>query len=144
MTAEAPKSPRSRRRPPAVAAPTEPAEGATARPRRTRATKPAEPPRTPAPNSRPVVVDPDAMPGEETPGEPVFKLTVSIPQSLHERASGVVANADFTGEPPEVESLTSLVRIALVEKVAAYEHKYNMGMAFPVPHRLRRGRAPKS
>ena len=39
--------------------------------------------------------------------------------------------------------MTALVRIALVEAVARYEKKYNAGMAFPPPARLRRGRAPK-
>ncbi|HEY5880979.1 MAG TPA: hypothetical protein VIU11_18850 [Nakamurella sp.] len=95
------------------------------------------------PNSRPVVVDPDALPGEETPGEPQFKLTVNVPQSLYERAAGVVAYADYTGEPPEVDSMTALVRVALVARVTAYEKKYNVGMAFPAPARLRRGRAPR-
>lgn len=90
-----------------------------------------------------MVVDPDALPGEETPGEPPLKLTVNLPESLYQRAAGVVAHADFTGEPPEVESMTSLVRLALVEKVAEYEKKYNVGMAFPAPARLRRGRTPK-
>ena len=97
----------------------------------------------PVPNSRPVVVDPDAYPGEAKAGEEPFKLTVNIPKSLYERASGLVWHADFTGEPAEVESMTAFVRIALVEAVARYEKKYNAGMSFPPPARLRRGRAPK-
>ena len=97
----------------------------------------------PVPNSRPVVHDPDFTPGEQKVGEEPFKLTVNIPQSLYERASGLVWHADFTGEPDEVRSMTALVRIALVEAVARYEKKYNAGMAFPPPARLRRGRAPK-
>lgn len=100
----------------------------------------------PVPGSRPVVVDPDAYPGESVPGEASdkpFKLTVNIPQSLHERAAGLIWHADFTGGPEEVMSMTSLVRLALVETITKYEKKYNAGMAFPAPARLRRGRPPK-
>lgn len=96
----------------------------------------------PAPNSWPILFNPDALPGEQTPGEPTFKLTVQIPQSLRERAAGLVAYADMHGQPPEVNSMTALVRIALVEKIAAYEGRYNVGLAFPTPHRIRRGRTP--
>ena len=152
MTTEPPKPARTPRKPrarsdatPAPSAPTPPSP-------RTRATRsstkaqPAEqtPPSVPVPNSRPVVVDPDAKPGEQKAGEDQFKLTVNIPQSLYERSSGLVWHADFTGEPAEVESMTALVRIALVEALARYEKKYNAGMAFPPPARLRRGRAPKA
>src|SRR6478735_1027040 len=136
MTAEVPKPARAprKRRPrsdakPTPSAPTPP---------------PPTPPSAPVPNSRPVVVDPDAKPGEQKAGEDQFKLTVNIPQSLYERSSGLVWHADFTGEPAEVESMTALVRIALVEALARYEKKYNAGMAFPPPARLRRGRAPKA
>lgn len=142
MTDESRKTPPAARRRSTATPPAEPAPTPTGRTRRRSA--PKEPPtRTPAPNSRPVVVDPDALPGEETPGEPPLKLTVNLPESLYHRAAGVVAHADFTGEPPEVESMTALVRLALVEKVAEYEKKYNVGMAFPAPARLRRGRTPK-
>lgn len=151
MTTEVPKPARTPRKPrarsdatAAPGAPTPP-QPRTRAPRGSAKTQPAEaPPSVPVPNSRPVVVDPDARPGEQRAGEEQFKLTVNIPQSLYERSSGLVWHADFTGEPPEVESMTALVRIALVEALARYEKKYNAGMAFPPPARLRRGRAPKS
>ena len=152
MTTEVPKPARTPRKPKAQSAVTQTSSAPTPPPPRTRAprsstkTQPAEqtPPSVPVPNSRPVVVDPDAKPGEQKAGEDQFKLTVNIPQSLYERSSGLVWHADFTGEPAEVESMTALVRIALVEALARYEKKYNAGMAFPPPARLRRGRAPKS
>ena len=86
---------------------------------------------------------PTLTPERPKAGEEPFKLTVNIPKSLYERASGLVWHADFTGEPPEVKSMTAFVRIALVETVARYEKQYNAGMSFPPPARLRRGRAPK-
>jgi len=67
-------------------------------------------------------------------------MTVNIPVSLHQRASGVVRYAEFTGEPAEIESLTDLVRNSLAEIVTKYENKYNDGNPFPTPKRLRRGR----
>jgi len=155
MTAETPKPARAPRKTRARSASAEAADTTPPPAPRTRTprstAKPAQPPppsepSVPVPNSRPVVVDPDAYPGEAKPGEASdnpFKLTVNIPQSLYERASGLVWHADFTGEPPEVTSMTAFVRIALVETVARYEKKYNAGMAFPPPARLRRGRAPK-
>ena len=79
--------------------------------------------------------NPDAKPGEAT-----FKLTVNVPVSLHQRASGVVRYAEMTGEPEEILSLTDLVRNALAELVTHYEKKYNEGAPFPTPKRLRRGR----
>ena len=141
--ARAPRKPRARPTTEQTPTPTPP-PAKTRAPRRSSKT-PSEPPPPPlpVPNSRPVVVDPDAYPGEQKPGEEIFKLTVNIPQSLYERASGLVWHADFTGEPDEVQSMTALVRIALVQAVAGYEKKYNAGMAFPPPARLRRGRAPK-
>ena len=36
------------------------------------------------------------------PAEATFKLTVNIPVSLHQRASGVVRYAEMTGEPEEI------------------------------------------
>lgn len=143
MTIEEPRSPAATRRRSAATAQPEAAPAAPKRTRRPRSAPAEAPTRTPVPNSRPVVVDPDALPGEETPGEPPVKLTVNLPQSLHQRAAGIVAHADFTGEPPEIDSMTALVRLALVEKVTEYEKKYNVGMAFPTPARLRRGRTPK-
>ena len=96
---------------------------------------------TPAATEEPTTVsNPDAKTGEEYPGEPTFKMTVNIPMSLHQRASGVVRNAEMTGEPEEIESLTDLVRNSLAELVARYEKKYNEGAPFPAPKRLRRGR----
>lgn len=150
MTAEVPKPARATRKPrarpeatPTPSAPTAP-QPKTRAPRNSSARTQPAPQSVPVPNSRPVVVDPDARPGEQRAGEEQFKLTVNIPQSLYERSSGLVWHADFTGEPPEVESMTALVRIALVETLARYEKKYNAGMAFPPPARLRRGRAPKA
>lgn len=151
MTTDVPKPARTPRKPrarsdatPAPSAPAPP-QPRTRAPRSSTKTQPAEsPPSVPVPNSRPVVIDPDAKPGEQRAGEEQFKLTVNIPQSLYERSSGLVWHADFTGEPAEVESMTALVRIALVEALARYEKKYNAGMAFPPPARLRRGRAPKA
>ena len=96
---------------------------------------------TPAAAEEPTTIsNPDAKTGEEYPGEPTFKMTVNIPMSLHQRASGVVRNAEMTGEPEEIESLTDLVRNSLAELVARYEKKYNEGAPFPAPKRLRRGR----
>lgn len=154
MTTDTPKPARAPRKPrarsdaaktPSAATPPQPRTRAA--PRRSTKAQPAEPtpppPSTPVPNSRPVVVDPDFSPGEQKVGEEPFKLTVNIPHSLYKRASGLVWHADFTGEPDEVKSMTALVRIALVEAVVRYEKKYNAGMAFPPPARLRRGRAPK-
>ncbi len=149
MTAEVPKPARKPRArsdaTPAPSAPTPPPPRTRA-PRSSTKAQPVEhtPPSVPVPNSRPVVIDPDAKPGEQKAGEDQFKLTVNIPQSLYERSSGLVWHADFTGEPAEVESMTALVRIALVEALARYEKRYNAGMAFPPPARLRRGRAPKA
>ena len=156
MTTDAPKPARAPRKPkvPPKAAETPQTDTAPPAPPRTRTPRkptakaqaheePPPPANVPVPNSRPVVVDPDALPGESKAGEEPFKLTVNIPRSLYERASGLIWNADFTGEPPEVTSMTSLVRVALVDAVARYEKKYNAGMAFPPPARLRRGRAPK-
>ena len=155
MTAETPKPTRAPRKTRARTTPADAADTTTPPASRTRASRsptkaahtPPLPERSvPVPNSRPVVIDPDAYPGEQKPGEASdspFKLTVNIPQSLYERASGLVWHADFTGEPAEIESMTAFVRIALVETVARYEKKYNAGMAFPPPARLRRGRAPK-
>ena len=151
MTTDTPKPARAPRKPrarsdaaksPSTPSPPQPR---TRAPRRAVKAQPPEPtpPSVPVPNSRPVVVDPDLYPGEQKVNEEQFKLTVNIPQSLYERASGLVWHADFTGEPDEVKSMTALVRIALVEAVARYEKKYNAGMAFPPPARLRRGRAPK-
>jgi hypothetical protein len=74
------------------------------------------------------------------PAEATFKLTVNIPVSLHQRASGVVRCAEMTGEPEEILSLTDLVRNALAELVTHYEKKYNEGAPCPTPKRLRRGR----
>ena len=154
MTTDTPKPARAPRKPRARSAAAKAPATTTTPPPRTRAPRkpakaaePAEQPEAPAsvpvPNSRPVVVDPDAYPGEAKAGEEPFKLTVNIPKSLYERASGLVWHADFTGEPPEVESMTAFVRIALAETVARYEKQYNAGMSFPPPARLRRGRAPK-
>ena len=154
MTTDTPKPARAPRKPRARSVAAEAPATTTTPPPRTRAPRkpakaaePAEQPEAPAsvpvPNSRPVVVDPDAYPGEAKAGEEPFKLTVNIPKSLYERASGLVWHADFTGEPPEVESMTAFVRIALAETVARYEKQYNAGMSFPPPARLRRGRAPK-
>jgi len=149
MTSDIPKPTRKPRArsdaTPAPSAPTPPPPRTRA-PRSSTKAQPAEqtPPSVPVPNSRPVVVDPDAKPGEQKAGEDQFKLTVNIPKSLYERSSGLVWHADFTGEPAEVESMTALVRIALVEALARYEKRYNAGMAFPPPARLRRGRAPKA
>jgi hypothetical protein len=152
MTTDTPKTARTPRKPraqskeatpdPNAATPPQPK---TRAPRSSTKTQPAHqaPSSVPVPNSRPVVIDPDAKPGEQRAGEEQFKLTVNIPQSLYERSSGLVWHADFTGEPAEIESMTALVRIALVEALARYEKKYNAGMAFPPPARLRRGRAPK-
>ena len=153
MTTDTPKPARAPRKPRARSVDAE-APATTTAPPRTRpsrkSAKAAEPTAqtqapaaVPVPNSRPVVVDPDAYPGEAKAGEEPFKLTVNIPKSLYERASGLVWHADFTGEPPEVESMTAFVRIALAETVARYEKQYNAGMSFPPPARLRRGRAPK-
>ncbi len=154
MTTDAPKPAKAPRKPRArsvtateTPVTTTPPPPRTRAPRKSPKAQPTEqhpaPPSVPVPNSRPVVVDPDAYPGEAKAGEEPFKLTVNIPKSLYERASGLVWHADFTGEPPEVESMTAFVRIALAETVARYEKKYNAGMAFPPPARLRRGRAPK-
>ncbi len=154
MTTDTPKPARAPRKSRARSVGAEAPATTTTAPPRTRASRkparaaePAEQPEAPAsvpvPNSRPVVVDPDAYPGEAKAGEEPFKLTVNIPKSLYERASGLVWHADFTGEPPEVESMTAFVRIALAETVARYEKQYNAGMSFPPPARLRRGRAPK-
>jgi len=144
--ARAPRKPRARSDAAKTASTATPPQPRTRAPRRLTKAQPPEPtppPSVPVPNSRPVVHDPDLYPGEQKAGEEQFKLTVNIPQSLYERASGLVWHADFTGEPDEVKSMTALVRIALVEAVARYEKKYNAGMAFPPPARLRRGRAPK-
>ena len=152
MTTDTPKPTRAPRKPRArsdtakTPSTATPPQSRTRTPRRSTKAQPAEPTPSPSvavPNWRPVVVDPDLYPGEQKVGEEQFKLTVNIPQSLYERASGLVWHADFTGEPDEVKSMTALVRIALVEAVARYEKKYNAGMAFPPPARLRRGRAPK-
>ena len=152
MTTDTPKPARATRKPRArsdaakTASTATPPQPRTRAPRRSTKAQPHEPtppPSGPVPNSRPVVHDPDFSPGEQKVGEDPFKLTVNIPQSLYERASGLVWHADFTGEPDEVRSMTALVRIALVEAVARYEKKYNAGMSFPPPARLRRGRAPK-
>ena len=153
MTTDTPKPARAPRKPRArsdaaktastTATPPQPRTRAPRRSTKAQQPEPTPPPSVPVPNSRPVVHDPDLYPGEQKAGEEQFKLTVNIPQSLYERASGLVWHADFTGEPDEVKSMTALVRIALVEAVARYEKKYNAGMAFPPPARLRRGRAPK-
>ena len=152
MTTDTPKPARAPRKPrarsdtaktPSTATPPQPRTRAPRRSTKAQPPEPTPPPSAPVPNSRPVVHDPDFTPGEQKVGEDPFKLTVNIPQSLYERASGLVWHADFTGEPDEVRSMTALVRIALVEAVARYEKKYNAGMAFPPPARLRRGRAPK-
>lgn len=80
------------------------------------------------------------LPGERVPGEETFKLTVNIPLSLHQRASGVVRYAEYSGEPEEVTTLTDLVRNALARQIGEYEQRFNKGEPFPVPKRLRRGR----
>ena len=144
--ARAPRKPRVRSTTDETPTASTPPKTRTPAPRRSTKTQPAEqspPSSVPVPNSRPVVVDPDAYPGEAKAGEEQVKLTVNIPKSLYERASGLVWHADFTGEPAEVESMTAFVRIALVDATARYEKKYNAGMAFPPPKRLRRGRAPR-
>ena len=138
--------------PAAVAAVAEEPAAAPARQRRAPATRkpkaetpPPEPPPAAAPEPThapepPAVSNPDAKQGEEYPGEPTFKMTVNIPISLHQRASGIVRNAEFTGEPEEITSLTDLVRNSLADLVTHYEKKYNEGAPFPAPKRLRRGR----
>lgn len=80
------------------------------------------------------------LPGERIPGEETFKLTVNIPLSLHQRASGVVRYAEYSGEPEEVTTLTDLVRYALARQIGEYEQRFNKGEPFPAPKRLRRGR----
>lgn len=81
-----------------------------------------------------------AKPGELVPGEETFKLTVNVPLSLHQRASGVVRHAEDYGEPEGIESLTDLVRNSLANAVSEAEKAFNNGEPFRAPKRLRRGR----
>lgn len=81
-----------------------------------------------------------AKPGEMMPGEETFKLTVNIPVSLHQRASGVVRHAEDYDEPEGIESLTDLVRNSLANAVSEAEKSFNNGEPFRAPKRLRRGR----
>lgn len=94
----------------------------------------------PLPGSQEVMTSPDAKPGEAWPGEPVFKLTVNIPESLHARASGIVHFAESTGLPQDINSLTDLVRNGTADLVERIEKELNSGYAFPATRRLRRGR----
>ena len=104
-----------------------------------------EPVAEPAPAARsaaPEPLNPDAKPGEQYPGEPTMKLTTNVPESLHRRASGIVAHAQFTGYPENIRSLTDLIRDAVADYVDKIEQQHNDGNPFKAPAALRRGRRP--
>lgn len=103
----------------------------------------AEPAPAPAARSAaPEPLNPDAKPGEQYPGEPTMKLTTNVPESLHRRASGIVAHAQFTGYPENIRSLTDLIRDAVADYVDKIEQQHNDGHPFKAPAALRRGRRP--
>lgn len=106
-----------------------------------------EPVAKPAPaaaarSAAPEPLNPDAKPGEQYPGEPTMKLTTNVPESLHRRASGIVAHAQFTGYPENIRSLTDLIRDAVADYVDKIEQQHNDGDPFKAPAALRRGRRP--
>ena len=84
----------------------------------------------------------DPPPGYAYVGEKRTPASYSIPQDLKQRLNGAVRYASDTGDVPQVESQTDLVRVAAHRYVAELERQHNGGAAFPSPSSNARGRGP--
>lgn len=95
----------------------------------------------PAPTPPPASDD-GVLEGEAEPGEARDGITNQIPRSLKARIDGIVTHASLYGEPQEIDSQVSFVRIACHRLAKYYEDTYNKGKPFPAPRRLPPGRRP--
>ena len=82
----------------------------------------------------------DPLPGYAYVGEKRPPASYSIPQDLKQRLNGAVRHASDTGQVPQVESQTDLVRAAAHHYVTELERQHNNGAAFPSPSSSARGR----
>jgi hypothetical protein len=147
--APAAKTPR-RRRPAAATSATEPKP--TRQRKQAAGTTKEDPPkrsgrtttggrRAPAPTPPPASDD-GLLEGEAEPGEARDGITNQIPRSLKARIDGIVTHAALYGDPEEIDSQVSFVRIACHRLAKHYEETYNKGKSFPAPRRLPPGRRP--
>jgi hypothetical protein len=75
----------------------------------------------------------DPFPGYGYVGEECIAASYRLPDELKRRTIGVVRFAGDTGQIPDIESHTDLIRVAAHRYVTQLEQQFNNGQPFPDP-----------